>query len=613
MKTSILLVLTLGLVPAVASGQANTMAFAGLFEQRCASCHENPKSEAPSRDTLQRMTADRVFAAVTKGPMAVNVRGLTDDQILTLVQGLTGRPVGMSGAISAASMKNRCAPGMTLADPWKGPSWNGWSPEEGSDNARFQPTAAAGLTADQVPGLKLKWVFGLPGSVTMWGQPTVAGGWVFIGSDNGAVYALDARTGCVHWSYEAKTAVRGSINIGAANGAPGVRYIAYFGDIWANVYAVDADTGKELWTRRVDDHKQARILAGLNLDRARGRLYVPVTSLEGMAAPNLSYECCKFRGSVVALDVRTGRQVWKSYGIPEPAQPLRKTTTGTQLYGPAGAAVWSPPTRDDRLGVLYFGTGNDYIYPATTFSDALFAVELSTGLLKWTRQIWPNDANDGGCGTTDEERRLNCPPDKFTKGINDDFVAAPILRTLGNGRRVVIGMLHSTQTMAFDPDRRGAVLWQRKIHELSPARGGFGPAADAEFMYVPFNSTDGKGGITAVRLATGEEAWSVIVPKPTDCGDAEWCNSGQGAAATAIPGVVFAGASDGMLRAYSTKDGRILWQYATRREFETVNGVAAKGGSLSGAPGPAIAGGLLLVGSGYGNLAGNALLAFGVD
>jgi polyvinyl alcohol dehydrogenase (cytochrome) len=619
------------LVPAMARAQ-DPIQFPALFEQRCAACHENPNpdTQAPSRQTLTQMPADRVYAALTTGVMVENAKGLTDGEIRTLVEGLTGRPAGASTSIAAPAMPNQCSPGTPLGDPLSGVRWNGWSPDA-TDNARFQPGEAAGLTAQQVPRLTLKWAFGFPGGVSAWGPVTVAGGWLFVGSDNGAVYALDARTGCVHWSFEAKSGVRTAITVGPAKGVAGIRYLAYFADYGApgaHVYAVDAETGKLVWTVRADDHKQARVLAAPNLDVARGRLYVPVTSLEGMAAPFLSYECCQFRGSIVALDARTGRQVWKAYSIPEPAKPLRKTSTGTQLFGPAGAAVWQTPTRDDKSRVLYFGSGNDYIWPATVWSDAINAVDLDTGYMKWSHQLLPNDVNDGGCGTTEAEQRLNCPSSVFTHGPNEDVAASPILRVLPNGRRVLLGITQSATVTALDPDQKGAVVWQRQAGDGPTPEGGvFGAAADAELLYVPLYYADQTGAMTAIRLSTGERVWYTKVPKPSDCpeparrtdghgeGGGSWCSSGQYAAATVIPGVVFAGARDGTLRAYSTRDGRILWEYQTRRAFDTVNGVPAKGGSFT-AQGPTVVGGLVFIGSGYaagGGAAGNVLLAFSVQ
>ena len=107
-------------------------------------------------------------------------------------------------------------------------------------------------------------------------------------------------------------------------------------------------------------------------------------------------------------------------------------------------------------------------------------------------------------------------------------------------------------------------------------------------------------------------------PPSVDCkpNDRACAVQAQSAAISVIPGVVFSGATNGMMRAYSTNDGKVLWEYNTAHEFTTVNGIAAKGGSLNG-PGPVIVGGMLFMNSGYAYLgygvAGNVLLAFGVE
>jgi polyvinyl alcohol dehydrogenase (cytochrome) len=524
-------------------------------------------------------------------------------------------------------MKNQCSSDAPpLGNPVTGPRWNGWSPDPTS-NALFQTAAAAGLTAAQVPKLKLKWAFGFPGGAIAWGQPVIAGGWMFVGSDNGHVYALDARTGCVHWSFAALSGVRTSISVGPSKGIPGVRYLAFFGDVRTNVYAVNAETGKQVWTVRIEDKGDPiglRLLAAPNFDPVSGRLFVPVTSWEEVTSHNIEYECCKTRGAVVALDSNTGKQIWKTYTMEE-ARPLRKNASGTQLYGPAGAAVWSPPTRDPKRNALYFGTGNAFIPPDTGTSDSIFAVDLDTGARLWVHQLLANDISGGGCGNTAEEHKLNCPdPPRPAGGRrgNDDVAASPILKTLPNGRRVLITLMQMGTVTALDPDNNGQVLWEREAgNGTTEDWGGLGAAADDENVYVPVSSHPGDrtGGMVALRLVSGERIWYTQLPEPMGCvGEGKpptWCKAGLYAAASAIPGAVFAGSRDGILRAFSTADGRIIWEYDTKREFQTINGVPANGGSIGGPP-PTIVGGMVYSGSGYwigGGAAGNVMLAFAVE
>ncbi len=614
--------------PGVASGQITNDTTFRLFERRCAVCHDNralsAEERGPSRDTLARLTPERIYEALADGGvMAPNAEGLTDDELRGLATFVSGRPFGNIADRTADAMPNRCPSSMRLADPTTGPRWNGWSPDAGG-NARFQPTAAAGLTAEQVPRLKLKWAFGFPDAVSAWAPPTIAGGWVFVGSDNGMVYALDAATACVHWSFEAETAIASGIILGATD-HPEARYAAYFGDWKGTAYALDAETGSELWSTRIEDHPTgAKIRATPVLDEDSGRLYVPMSSWEEVAGPNLSYECCTFQGSITALDTSSGRQIWKTPMFLERPSPLRETSQGTLLYAPAGAAVWSTPTIDRERRALYFGTGNAYIHAPERdggFTDALVALDLDTGEHRWHRQLLADDSSPGGCGRTPEERERECPGSVF--GISDDVPSSPILHTLPDGQRVVIVQQESRRTTAFDPDRGGALVWQ-KMPEDWPGTGarrvavnigGFGNVDDGSLYYVPLGYRDKTGGVIALDPATGEQVWYTDVPKRENCPDPEYggrCDGGLHAAATGIPGAIFAGGRDGMLYAFADDDGRILWSYDTHREFETVNGVEGYGGGI-GSAGPVVVDGLLLIGSGYtvtNALAGNVLLAF---
>ena len=637
--------LTVSLVMAVVLAPVTGWAQPGgsLFEQHCAACHGNPPpgSRAPDREALRQFTPERVLETLTTGAMSVAVPGLTDEERRRIAQWAAGRALGTAGG-DASSMPNQC-PSKPFDDPFTGAGWNGWSPDVG--NSRFQPAAAAGLTPDQVPRLTLKWAFGYPGGVSgAAGSPTVVGGRIFVGSDTGYVYSLDAATGCVYWSFEGQWVVRSSITIGPVTGAGTARYAAYFGDVRANVYAVNAETGELLWTQRADTHPIARITAALKL--YEGRLYVPVSSLEELGGRHIWYECCTFRGSVVAYDANTGEQIWKSYSIAEEPKPTTKNVQGTQQWAPAGGAVWNSPVIDAARGALYIGSGNAYTAPAANDSDSVIAFDLETGKRLWWHQLVPNDAFLVGCpGRVDVQGRprdpkradpqviayLNCPdPEKLPDDIDLD-VEAVMLHTLSDGRTILVVGQQTGRVHALDPDREGAVLWELYPGAEERANITFGGATDGELAYFPIlfqpavpypnlgvlfedkTAPRATGALAAIRVGTGELTWYTPTPAP-NCPDPSprGCSSGQNGAATAIPGVVFAGAMDGTLRAYSTTDGRIIWEYNTAREFETVNDVPAKGGTLNG-PGPTIVDGMLYMGSGYTSGPGNVLLAFGLD
>ena len=492
-------------------------------------------------------------------------------------------------------MAQQCPGNGRLGAVGSGPAWNGWGAD--ASNSRFQSAQAAGLTAEQVPQLKLKWAFGFPGVKSVLGQPSIVAGRVFLGVDTGLVYSLDAVTGCLYWSFQADAGVRTAVIVDA-------RAVAYFGDLKANAYALDASSGKMLWKVHVDEHSSARITGGPKV--FEGRVYVPVASGEEGAGVNPTYACCTFRGSVVALEAATGRTLWKTYTIAEEPKPSGKNSNGIQRWAPAGGGVWNSPTIDAKRHALYIGTGDAYTEPAPKTTDAIMALDLESGKILWVTQDTENDAWLVGCnGATRPE---NCPRDL---GPDHDFGSPPILKMLSNGRTLLVAGQKSGNVWAHDPDRKGAVVWRTALVSNTKEFGGkivWGGAADDRNAYFGL----GSGGIAAVQLGDGERKWfAELSPAP-----ALASHPGQEGPLTAISGVVFSGAWDGVLRALAAANGRVLWEYNTVREYKTVNGMAAKGGSI-GAAGPTVAGGILFVPSGYigvrNGMPGNVLLAFSVQ
>jgi polyvinyl alcohol dehydrogenase (cytochrome) len=506
--------------------------------------------------------------------------------------------LGMVTAVSAqetAHMSNRCATSSAIASLTSSPSWNGWGADAG--NTRFQPAAAAQLRAAEVPRLKLKWAFGFPGARAVSGQPSVVAGRVFVSADTGDVYALDTISGCIYWSFHADASVRSSVSV--ERPAAGQPYAVFFGDARSNVYAVDAVNGMPLWKVHVEDHPLARITGGVRF--FEGRVYVPVASGEEGAGGNPAYQCCTSRGSVVALDAVSGRQIWKTYTIPDSPKPTTKNAAGTQLWGPSGAGVWNSPTIDSRRRALYVGTGNAYSAPAAPTTDAIVAMDLESGKILWSAQGTSNDVWLAACLSN---AALGCGPDQ-------DFGSPPILRTLGDGTSLLVAGQKSGNVWAYDPDKKGAVVWRSPLVSNTTEFGGkivWGGAADEQNAYFGL----GPGGIAAVRLRDGQRQWFALLQPPFGSP----ARPGQDGALTVIPGAVISGGWDGVLRVLSSSDGHTLWEYNTIRDFETVNHIAAKGGSM-GAPGPVVAGGLLFVPSGYvgvrNGAPGNVLLVFGVE
>jgi len=481
--------------------------------------------------------------------------------------------------------------------------WNGWGPS--IDNTHFQPAPQAGITVEQIPRLKLKWVFAFPDATSAWAQPTVIGGRLYVGSQNGIVYSLDAKSGCVIWTFNAEGGVRASVTIGRhAQGTDS--YAAYFSDQKGYAYAVDASSGMLLWKHRVSEHPLIRLTGSPTL--YGGRLYVPTSSYEEVGK-GPDYPCCTFQGGIVALDSANGNELWRAYTINEEPKVLGKNDAGIDSIGPSGGAIWSAPTIDAKRNAIYAATGNTYSGPASQpGTDAIVAFDLKTGKLLWTKQLHPDDIF--GC-------RNNEPNCRSTQGPDFDFGASAALVKLPDGKDVLIAGQKSGMGYALDPDKNGEVLWQYRAGRGS-ALGGieWGIAADNEYAYFPVADAQSQpsGGLHAVRLTTGERVWFTPAPTPLNCGErSRTCNGAQSAAITVIPGLVFSGSFDGGIRAYSTKDGTVLWNYDTNREFNTVNGVPGHGGSING-PAAVLAGGMIYVSSGdYRSNVGNVLLAFGLD
>jgi polyvinyl alcohol dehydrogenase (cytochrome) len=594
---------------------------AALYDKHCAACHSPGLGRAPRREILKQMSPESVQAALTQGMMTTQGSPLSNAEIRALSIFISGKQYG------AEEMPKRAfctGAGPVFDKPLDAPRWNGWGVD--LSNHRSQPADMARLRVDQVPRLKLKWAFGLPGTIRAFAQPTVAGGRIFIGSGARKVYSLDASSGCVYWIFDTDAAVRSSISIGAI----GSEWAAYFGDQGARAYAVNAVTGKLIWKTRVDDFPGAVITGAPAL--YDDKLFVPVSSGEEGSGADPGYECCRFRGSVSALDALTGKQVWKTYTISEAPQPTRKNKNGVQLWGPSGAGVWSAPTLDLAKRAIYVATGDSYSDPPARTSDAFVALSMDTGKLLWSRQMTSGDAFTIGCVSPD---RTNCPE---ANGPDFDFGSSPILVSLANGKRALVSGQKSGVVHAVDPDQQGEVLWQTRVGQ-GGVQGGmeWGSAADDQNVYVALSDVrilplagpnpaanrsifggyfalDPKvgGGMFALRLTTGERVWHA---PPVACGEKKGCSPAQSAAVTQIPGAVFSGALDGHLRAYSTANGKILWDMDTAQDYETVNGVPGNGGAIDG-PGAVVVNGVLYVNSGYGFVGGNpgnVLLAFSVD
>lgn len=580
------------------------------FEQNCIACHgSHPVPRALKREQLADLTPEHIYRVVTEGIMVIQGATLNEVQRRALSIYLSEKPWGSEPSAPVEEKLAMCATQPPIADDaLERPNWNGWGLD--LENTHSQPEEHARLDANDIKNLELRWAFGFPGATTIGAQPTVTENRLFVGSPTKGLYSLNPKTGCTYW----KANLEGPVRAAPVLGKMDERWVLYVGDRKGFVYQLDAHTGEVLWKLLADEHPDVLITSSPVLHK--GRLYLALASLEELSGGNMNYECCTFRGSIQAIDVATGTVDWKTYVIPEEPEPTKKTRRGTQLYAPSGAGIWSSPTIDEKRGVLYLTTGDNYSAPASDTSDSIIAIALDDGKIRWVKQTLAGDAFTSACaagGGADPETIEDCGPDL-------DFGAAAILRTLPNGKQLLFAGQKSGVMHALDPDNNGEILWQRK---LSPGGvlGGieWGFAADEEHLYVPISDVwetgsnpGAAGGIFAIRIDNGETLWHTSAPAPNSCLDRSGCNAGQPGQATLTKDALFSGSMDGHIRAYDPATGEIIWDYDSNREFETVNGVATSGGSVNG-PGVTVVDGWIYVSTGYGlfGMPGNGFLAFG--
>ena len=578
-----------------------------LYIEHCAGCHEAQVYKAPHTTWLELMSPQVLYRSITEGIMQSQAAHLSDEDKQHIVEYITQMRLGDPNAAPEVAWCEGPAAAFTALDESRLTGW-------GHDTRRYVPADIAGFNRSQIADLELKWSFGFPASTRARSQPTIAMGAVFVGSQDGTVYAFDLETGCVRWTFAARAEVRTGITLGS-RGPEGIP-TAYFGDIIANLYAVDANTGELIWQTSADEHHSATLTGTPAF--TDGNLYVPVSSLEVVTAANPDYACCTFRGHVMAVDGNDGSVLWDSYAIPNPPSAVGTTSAGTDMLGPSGAPVWTSPTVDVEKNLLIFGTGENYSSPADTNSDAVIAVALDSGERIWSRQTFPGDAWNVACMMADNP---NCPTED---GPDYDQASSPLLVEISAGKTVVVAGQKDGRVFALDWETGQTKLWEVKLGRGS-IQGGvhFGMASDGTTVYVPINDMNdtrngewldpeqARPGVSAVNAATGEILWQHV--QENVCGDGRpFCDPGVSAAITATDGAVVAGHLDGVIRIYDGASGDIVWSYDTTTPVTGTNGVVAKGGGMSGS-GPAIGAGHMVINSGYGlynHEAGNALLVF---
>ena len=628
---------------ALAAGRAPAQTPADLahggevFKARCQSCHEPAVGRAPNRQALAVRAPPEIAASLTTGVMKPMAAGLSPDDITAVAAYLTAAPIADS---------HGPAPRRVVAAVGTDPRCEGPAPSVGvgpGDWAQVNLDARAlrhqprpGFTAAEVPRLTVKWAFTMSGG----GQAAIAGGWLYIANRSGKFYALDASTGCVRWVREGvgSRTTPAVVKLGAA---PSGWAVLTGVSATRTLRAFDARTGADVWTSPALETHPAAGMTGSPVVSG-GRVFVPLTSGEEAAAIQKTYPCCSFRGSLAALDLATGKKLWQATIIPEPVRPIRRNADGVQMQGPAGAAIWSAPTPDAKRGLVYVTTGDSYTELDARNADAVMALDMKTGAIRWSRQVTVGDNYVMACEPS--LKNANCPD---PRGPDYDFGASPILFPLAKGGEVLLAGQKSGALYGLNPDT-GKVLWTTRVGSGS-ALGGieWGMAADDRHVFVPISDIvqlfqevggpatspvtgPGRAGLYALDPATGHYAWKAPAPKAACryAGDrsADFvgaaCIRAQSAPATVAAGLVFSGTVDGWLRAYDARTGRIVWAYSTTGQtYDTLNGVKGQpGGGIDGmGGGPAIAHGMVYAMSGFngasrtGGNGNNVLLAFSVD
>lgn len=606
--TASLIALTLTLAftqTATADGAPDAEA---LYAARCGMCH-NLGVLAPTRKQLKKLTVEEIEAALWHGTMQEQANGLSRPERLAVAR-LLGRADGPAPDRGpGVKLCNKRAASKHAA------AWPGWS----VDNRLARYVADETMTASRAAKIKLKWSHPFPQHAAFSGagnSVAVRDGIVYSGNLNHWIYALDTQSGCALWTFRAEGRVRSNV---ALEGNTLV-----FGDLMANVYALDAATGQLRWRSKIDWTPGARVTGNLTLHK--GMVYAPVSSLEEVQAMRFDLPCCTFRGAVVALDAATGAVQWKSHTIDQYAEYLGENELGVSRFGPSGVPVWSGISVDDKRGVIYVGNGNQFTEPAVPESDAVMALDLKSGEKRWVKGLAPEqmgglDIYHLACEAWWDPERKNCSPENPTGHGDRDIGAPPIITTRSDGKDVVVVGSKDGMLYALDPDNNGAVLWNLRVGVGGEVGGiEFGIAADNRYAYAPVVDMDAdltsSGSLTAVDLITGKAAWRVeniearCEGKPLPCGNAVLTPP------TVAGEVVFVGLVDGTLRGYAVEDGKELFVFDTARSYTGVNGLSGDGGSL-GNGGPVVVGNQLFIMSGFSmlnvGLPGNVLLAFDIE
>jgi len=605
---------------------------AALFDTHCAACHNDPNSKAPHPDALAAMSFDDIMLSLEFGRMQPQAAGINKIDKAAIARYLSADSKIDESWMVAAQCDDSS---INLAEVIS-PNWG-----LGQHNQRYLSDELAGINLENVGRLKLKWAFAYPQVTAARSQPVLTADTLFVGAKSGDLFALDRSSGCIKWRFKADSSVRSAVIMGERAGKPTL----FFGDTLSSAYAVDAASGQLLWKKSLSLFPTSVITGSPAYHE--GTIYMPISSYEIAAAGMPNYPCCHSHGAVVALNVDSGEKRWTWHAMGK-ATPQGKNAAGGMRFGPSGASVWTTPTIDASRGVLYIGTAENMSHPATDTSDAIIALNLNDGQIRWKYQALKNDVWNAACLNGGP----NCPENA---GQDFDFGASVIMTQNSEGKDLLLAGQKSGAVYALDPDGhskgQGKVIWtnfETRNTVYSPNPGvHWGMAVAGQTLFVPIADSDrpfpdyqARPGVYALDVSTGKALWGNQVTrsceykkplsgsfgleamrKKEDGIEGENASSqcsfhfSISAAITATDELLMAGGLDGILRAYNNRTGDIVWQTETAKAFDTVNGVAGHGGAID-VDGPVMGGGMLFIHSGYsmfGQLPGNVLLAFEVE
>ncbi len=574
-----------------------------LYAQHCAACHDGNMVRAPQRYVLENVSPSTLLAAMIDGPMREVAVDLSLEQKTAVAEYIAERKITETNTAEAGVACEGAANEFDLSQT---PVFQHWGLEAGASH--YLSPSVARVTGKNIASLTLDWAFAYPDATRARSQPAFGAGALFVGSQSGLVYAFDMETGCTRWQFQASSEVRNGLTLEPWDASQETTDpLLFFGDLTGNQYAVSALTGELRWKKRIEDHSAATLTAAAEL--SDGVLFVPVSSLEEGAAIAAGYPCCSFRGSIVALDAKSGEELWRRHFIP-PAEQRGVSAAGTPQYGPSGVPIWAGMAMDAEH--LYIATGDDYSGEGSETSDAIIALDKTTGRTMWVRQARFGDVWNGSCENVDP---VNCPEDY---GPDYDYGAGPVISEDSQGRRIILAGDKGGVVTAMLAET-GESLWKTKVGRGGVVAGvNFGLAAHDGKVFVPISDApDGRDydeparpGIYALNVDNGEYVWQAPAGEDV-CLGRPGCYPGYSAAISVTRDYVLAGSNEGWLRAFDIDNGEVLWEFDTTQLFTAVDGRTAQGGSIGGGQAPLIVGDRLILNSGYafaGKMPGNALL-----